>query len=164
MSMTVLDAIARSRYRFAMRLVLLLVALSLPAQAQSLLASDTPRQSFMRTAPAQFNPVSDTRGGLLLGGLGLVAAGLILGGAGFYILYTCQPGDTCDVDNHMRTIGWVLAAPGIIPLAVGAFLVYISTGGRATVRVDGSEQQTLPFALGFAPIRGGAVSSATFAF
>jgi hypothetical protein len=150
-----------------MRLALLFVALSLPAQAHSLLASasDAPRQSFMRTAPGQFpDPVRDTRSGLFIASLGLIGAGLVLGGAGFLVLYTCHEGDTCDVDNHMRTVGWILAAPGLVPLAVGCLLLYISTGGRANVRVDSAPQQTLPFALGFMPIRGGAVSSATFAF
>jgi hypothetical protein len=147
-----------------MRLALLIVALALPAHAQSLLAPDVPQKQLMRMSTGQ-GPISDLRGGMLLAGLGLVGAGLILGGAGFALLYTCNEGADCDTQGHTRTVGWILAAPGLIPLAVGAVLIYISTGGRASVRVDSSSQQTLPWAsFGIAPVRGGAVSSATFAF
>ena len=145
-----------------MRLVLLVVLVASAAHAQTTWTPDVPRQQFIRSTTADF--FSDTRAGMFFAGLGLMAAGLVLGGAGFALLYTCQEGADCDVQGHTRTVGWILAAPGLIPLGVGALLVYISSGGRASVRVDNAPPATLPFAFGLAPIRGGAVSSATFAF
>src|SRR4051812_35687832 len=117
-----------------MRLALLIVMLAVPAAAQSTWTPDVPRQQFMRSTTGFF--FSDSRAGLFFAGLGLVAAGLVLGGAGFALLYTCESGAECDTVGHTRTIGWILAAPGLIPLAVGAILVYVSTGGRASLRVD----------------------------
>jgi hypothetical protein len=145
-----------------MRLAALILLLALPAAAQSTWTPDVPRQQFAKTTTGFF---AETRAGMFFAGLGLVGAGLLLGGAGFALLYTCNEGADCDTQGHTRTVGWILAAPGLIPLAVGAVLVWISTGGRASVRVDNSEPATtLPFALGLAPVRGGAVSSATFSF
>jgi hypothetical protein len=145
-----------------MRLAALILLLALPAYAQSTWTPDVPRQQFAKTATGFF---AETRAGLFFAGLGLVGAGLILGGAGFALLYTCNEGADCDTQGHTRTVGWILAAPGLIPLAVGAILVWVSTGGRTGMRVDNeAPAPTLPFALGLAPVRGGAVSSATFAF
>src|SRR5262245_17201166 len=115
-----------------MRTVLLLAALTLaiPARAQATLGTLKPRQGLLSGAEGQ-NPVSDTKASLFLVGLGLVGAGLVLGGAGFAILYVCREGQACHADKGLTTAGWVLAAPGLIPLAVGVVLIYISSGGKS---------------------------------
>ena len=40
--------------------------------------------------PAALNPVNHVRGSVTLIGLSLVGAGLVLGGAGFAVLYLCR--------------------------------------------------------------------------
>ena len=54
-----------------------------------------------------------TQGSFLLLGLGLTLGGLVLGGAGFAVLYLCREGTGC-YNNTTTIVGWVLAAPGIV--------------------------------------------------
>jgi hypothetical protein len=82
-------------------------------------ATFTPRE-------AHADPGGDGRGQMLLIGLGLVGAGLVAGGAGIAVLVACDnPMSSCHGDA--ATIGgWVLAAPGILPLLVGGVMVYVA--------------------------------------
>ncbi len=105
------------------------------------------------------DPVRDTRGGLFLLGLGLTAAGLVLGGAGFAVLWFCGEGSSCH-SNSTTVIGWALAAPGILPLAAGIILLYITVdGGRRGGRIS----QLLPggddWAITLAPTPGGGAAA-----
>lgn len=137
-----------------MRTVLLLTALTLamPARAQVSLDTLTPRRMLLGGALGH-DPVSDAKGGMFLVGLGLVGAGLVLGGAGFAVLYVCREGQSCYGDQTLRTAGWILAAPGIIPLAVGLFLLYLSVGGKGGG--GGRVHSSAPVSLGFVPLPGG---------
>ncbi|MFO0598895.1 MAG: hypothetical protein U0228_26545 [Myxococcaceae bacterium] len=100
-------------------------------------------------------------GSLLLLGLGLTAGGLVLGGAGFAVLYVCRAGTACHNDTT-TVIGWVLAAPGIIPLTVGLIMIWLSTGSSARVMAP-ARTPSRQWAFGFAPLAGGGglVSAAT---
>jgi hypothetical protein len=79
-------------------------------------------------------PVPSVRDNTFLIGLGLTGAGLVLGGAGIAVLYVCREGTDCHQDKGLQAAGWVLAAPGLIPLVVGLVLIYISTGGRVRIK------------------------------
>jgi hypothetical protein len=105
------------------------------------------------------DPVRDTRATTFLVGLGLVGAGLVLGGAGFAILYVCREGQECHADQTLRTVGWVLAAPGIIPLGVGLLLLYVSSGGRG-----GTHAASALSSLTVSPLPGGAFVSGGLRF
>ncbi len=142
------------RLASAMRTVLLLAVLTLavPARAQVALDTLTPRRMLLGGSEGQ-NPVRDIKTSMFLVGLGLTGAGLVLGGAGFAILYVCREGQACYGDQTLRTAGWVLAAPGIIPLAVGLFLIYISVGSKGG---GGAKvHSAAPVTLGFVPLPGG---------
>jgi hypothetical protein len=158
------------------------LALAMPARAHSLLSSvSTPRQSLLEGAKGQLDPVAHVQTDFFLLGLALVGAGLVLGGAGFAILYACREGTSCygydDVTGEptgksaLRIVGWCLAAPGIIPLGIGLFLIYISSGGRgggvhgARIAGSGSGFKEPPWSFGFAPLPGGGgVGSIGFRF
>lgn len=95
-------------------------------------------------------------------GLGLAAGGLVLGGAGFAVLYGCREGTGCYGDVT-TVIGWVLAAPGIIPLTVGLIMMYAASGGsRGRVAVPASASQR--WAVGLSPLKDGALFSAAARF
>jgi len=79
-------------------------------------------------------PSSSASDTFFLTGLGLTAAGLVLGGAGFAILYACPEGSSC-WSPGLETAGWVLAAPGVLPLATGLVMLYISVGGSSHAAV-----------------------------
>ena len=85
------------------------------ARSASLLTSHGPRFSGGILVPDS----SD----LVLNGLLLVGAGLVAGAAGFGIMAACPRGGACYSDT-LNTVAWVLAAPGIIPIVVGMFLIY----------------------------------------
>lgn len=103
-----------------------------------------------------------TKGSLVLLGLGLTGAGLVLGGAGFAVLYLCREGTGCH-NSTTTTVGWVLAAPGIIPLIVGVAILYFGTGG-------GRHSELLPtekagqWALSAMPLSGGGLVSGSVRF
>lgn len=94
-------------------------------------------------------------------GLGLAAGGLVLGAGGFALLYGCREGTGC-YGEVTTVIGWVLAAPGIIPLTVGLIMMYAASGrsGRVTAPMNSSQR----WAFGVAPIRDGALFSAAARF
>ena len=94
-------------------------------------------------------------------GLGLAAGGLVLGAGGFALLYGCRAGTAC-FGEVTTVIGWVLAAPGIIPLTVGLIMMYASSGGRGRVAVPTRSSQR--WAFGVAPLRDGALFSAAARF
>jgi hypothetical protein len=102
--------------------------------------------------------VRDTKGGLFLAGLGLTAAGLVLGGAGFAVLWFCGEGSSCH-SNNTTIIGWALAAPGILPLAAGIIILYITLDGGRRGRLA----QLLPggddWAVTMAPMPGGGAAA-----
>jgi hypothetical protein len=128
----------------------LTLILALPAYAQ--VSLDAPRRALLSGSEGQ-NVVRDTKGGLFLAGLGLTAAGLLLGGAGFAVLYVCREGQSCHDDKTLQTLGWALAAPGVLPLAVGLLLLYITVGRQSRV------------AMGVMPTPdGGLVASGAFRF
>ena len=62
-------------------------------------------------------------------------------------------------DTAEARAGWVLAAPGVIPLAVGLLLIYLSTGGKGASHVANA------VSLGVMPLPdGGAIASGAFRF
>lgn len=113
--------------------------------------------------PAPFRPVvRHVAMDFFLLGLGLAAGGLVLGGAGFAVLYACREGTACYGDVT-TAIGWILAAPGIIPLTVGLIMMYASSG--RSVRVSAPVNSAGRWALSVAPLRdGGALLSGAVQF
>ncbi|MFT3841631.1 MAG: hypothetical protein QM723_31875 [Myxococcaceae bacterium] len=105
------------------------------------------------------DPVRDSKGALFLAGLGLTAAGLILGGAGFAVLWFCGEGSSCHSENT-TIIGWALAAPGILPLVAGIIILYITLdggrrGGRLAELLPGGDD----WAITMAPMPGGGAAA-----
>lgn len=98
---------------------------------------------------------------LFLLGLGLTGAGLVLGGAGFAVLYLCRDGLACH-NPTTTVVGWALAAPGVLPLAVGLVMLYLSTNrsGRVMAPVESAER----WVFGVAPVRDGALLTAATSF
>ena len=74
---------------------------------------------------------SDGDTDLFLLGLGLIGLGLAAGGAGFAILEGCNEKSDC-YTPELEIVGWVLAAPGILPLGAGLFLVYLTSDSSAS--------------------------------
>lgn len=106
-------------------------------------------------------PVAHARADFFLLGLGLAAGGLVLGGAGFAVLYGCREGTPCYGDVT-TVIGWILAAPGIIPFTVGLIMMYASSGSRARMAAPSSSAGR--WAFGLAPLKDGALFSAAARF
>ncbi len=131
------------------------LAVAVPSFAD---VTSMPRRALLPDAQGA-TPGSSLRGNMFLWGLGLVGAGLALGGAGFAILYVCREGQQCHQDKGLTTTGWVLAAPGIVPLAVGLFLMYLSSGSSKSVHAA-----TPVASFDVAPLPGGAFASGTFRF
>jgi len=151
------------------RLIRIVLASLLFFAASAVAAPRTANAQVYVAAPAPApRPVGSvvertTRGSMLLLGLGLVGGGLAAGGGGFAILYFCQRGTSC-YDPTLEVVGWIIAAPGIIPLVVGGIMVYASldSSGRNV-----SRPQPRTFALtgvGATPLPSGAMLGATFQF
>lgn len=105
--------------------------------------------------------VRHARADFFLIGLGLVGGGLVLGGAGFAVLYACYAGGGCS--DGVTVLGWLLAAPGVIPLTVGLIMMYAGSGAR--VRVEAPKAVPLQrWAFGFAPLKEGGFVSASSTF
>lgn len=102
-----------------------------------------------------------TSGSLVLVGLGLTGAGLVLGGAGFAVLYLCREGTTCH-NNTTTIVGWVLAAPGIIPLVVGVAILYFGTGSRRASLTPSPKAGQWAFSA--SPLAGGGIISGSVRF
>jgi len=99
---------------------------------------------------------------LLIAGLGLMAGGIVAGAAGFTLLYLCDPVGTIGCyDQALNVVGWVLAAPGIIPLAVGSILVYISL--NSSTRYSAAPPRALT-AMYVTPVPGGALVGTSVTF
>jgi hypothetical protein len=114
------------------------------------------------SGPRPYSPVvRHVQTDFFLLGLGLAAGGLVLGGAGFAVLYVCREGTACYGDVT-QVIGWVLAAPGLIPLGIGLIMMYASSG--SSVRVSAPVNTAGRWALGVAPLRDGALFSAATSF
>jgi hypothetical protein len=112
--------------------------------------------------PQPYSPaVRHVQTDFFLLGLGLAAGGLVLGGAGFAVLYACREGTGCYGDVT-QVIGWILAAPGLIPLGVGLIMMYASSA--RSVRVSAPTNTAGRWALGVAPLRDGALFSAATQF
>lgn len=103
-----------------------------------------------------------TSGSLLLLGLGLTGAGLVLGGAGFAVLYLCREGTSCN-NGTTTTVGWVLAAPGILPLIVGVAILYFGTGGGRRADLTPVEKAG-QWAFSASPLSGGGMISGAVRF
>ena len=113
--------------------------------------------------PSPLEPVRETAtGSLLLLGLGLTGAGLVLGGAGFALLYLCRDGTDCH-NNTTTTVGWVLAAPGILPLIVGVAILYFGTGGGRRADLTPTEKAG-QWAFSASPLSGGGMLSGSVRF
>lgn len=110
--------------------------------------------------PAALNPLNPVRGSAVLLGLSLVGAGLVLGGGGFAVLYLCREGTGCH-NETTTTVGWVLAAPGIIPLAIGLIMLYATSGRHASLLPTEKAGQ---WAFGFSPLGGGGLLSGSVRF
>lgn len=127
--------------------------------------------SYHRAAPVPLPPSplapvkAVTQGSLMLVGLGLTLGGLVLGGAGFAVLYLCREGTSCysQTDNTVRIVGWVLAAPGIIPLVVGVAILYFGSGGRGQASLTPKEEAG-QWAFSFMPLQGGGLLGGTVRF
>ena len=103
----------------------------LSLHAPALLGPEGSPAALVPTGGIRSRHFDHVRPNLLLTGLGLMAGGLIAGAAGFVILYYCDPVGTLDcADKGKQVLGWVLAAPGVLPLAIGSILVYISVDSR----------------------------------
>jgi hypothetical protein len=122
---------------------------------------DPSKFHLLDSSQAQLDPVSHGKADLFLLGLGLIAGGLVLGGAGFAVLYLCQEGTSCH-SQTMTYVGYGLAAPGIIPLAAGLIIVYLFTGGRRGVSEATASKRSWAFSL--VPINGGGLVGASGTF
>ncbi len=123
--------------------------------------------SYHRVAPVPVpSPVAPIRAAtttsFLLLGLSLTGAGLVLGGAGFAVLYLCREGTACH-NNTNTTVGWVLAAPGILPLVVGVAILYFGTGGGRRADLSPAEQVG-QWAFSAIPLSGGGLISGAVRF
>lgn len=114
-----------------------------------------------RPVPVPMAPVVRARADFFLLGLGLAAGGLVLGSAGFAVLYGCREGTPC-YGEVTTTIGWILAAPGVIPLTIGLIMMYASSGHSGRVALPAGSSQR--WAVGLAPLRDGALFSAAVGF
>ncbi len=103
-------------------------------------------------------------GGALLLGLALMGAGLVLGGAGFAVLYACRSGTACYGDTT-QIVGWALAAPGVVPLVVGGVIVYgvTQSNGRRASGPRG-RPRLAEWGVTAGPIPGGAFAGVTVTF
>lgn len=154
----------------ACRAVALLLCVATPALAGPRLLDERDLRAFQVAdyhgaapvgpvpAPTPVAPVVRTQVDFFLLGLGLTGAGLILGGAGFGVLYGCRAGTACHGDTT-TVVGWVLAAPGVIPLAVGLIMIWLSSGSRGRVEAPSSAPASA-WAFSFAPLPGGAMVGA----
>lgn len=151
----------------------LVIGLALPARAQSSLGTLTPRRGLLSQSQGHNGPVAHAKADFFLIGLGLTAAGLVLGGAGFAVLYLCRDtsaqGTTNSCHNQTTTtVGWVLAAPGLVPLVVGLFMLYAGTGSSRSSggsSFHGAAPLKGLLGIGLAPLPGGgAMASGTFRF
>ena len=98
----------------------------------------------------------------LIAGLGLMAGGIVAGAAGFTLLYFCDPvGQIGCYDSGLNVVGWVLAAPGIIPLAIGSIMVYIAVNSSS--RYSAAPPRALT-AMYVSPVPGGAMVGTTLTF
>ena len=143
------------------------VHLSESGRVRSWLQREEPHDRRPATPPyPPPDPVEPIRaassGSLLLLGLGLTGAGLVLGGAGFAVLYLCRDGTGC-YNNTTTTIGWVLAAPGIIPLVVGVAILYFGTGGGRRADLTPTEKAG-QWAFSAMPLNGGGMISGAVRF
>lgn len=120
-----------------------------------------PVASPYRPVPLPAAPIAHARADFFLIGLGLAAGGLVLGGAGFAVLYGCREGTGCYGDVT-TAIGWILAAPGVIPLTIGLIMMYASSGSSGRVALPSSSSQR--WAVGLSPLRDGALFSAAARF
>jgi hypothetical protein len=99
---------------------------------------------------------------MLILGLGLMAGGIVAGAAGFTLLYLCDPvGQIGCYDQALNVTGWVLAAPGILPLAIGGILVYIAVNSPR--RYSAAPPRALT-AMYVSPVPGGAMVGTTLTF
>ncbi len=117
------------------------------------------------SSEGQVDPIQHGKADLFLLGLGLTAGGLVLGGAGFAVLYACsEPQATC-AQPTMTYVGWALAAPGVLPLAAGLIILYLFTGGRRGV-ADATDAFDLKpkWALAIVPVSGGGMVGAAGTF
>lgn len=103
------------------------------------------------------------RSGIGLGGAGLLLllGGLVASGAGFAVLYSCREGESCHNDTT-TTVGWVLAAPGIPPIALGALFLWLDKGGPSSRTIY--NQPALPVTFTAGPIPSGGMFGATYNF
>jgi hypothetical protein len=110
--------------------------------------------------PAPVSPVATHVGpDFFLVGLGLAAGGLVLGGGGFALLYACREGTSC-YSEPITVVGWIIAAPGLIPLTIGLIMMYASSGRSGRVEAPTSAVTRWAFGLSPLPGGGGVVSAA----
>jgi hypothetical protein len=87
---------------------------------------------------------------LLLNGLLLVGVGLVAGAGGFGIMAACPQGSAC-YSETLNTVAWVLAAPGIIPLVVGLFFIYLGSPNQHGNLLSPDPKRRWAFTFGVAP-------------
>ncbi|GEM_PF-3443242 len=146
-----------------MRFALIVLLAAGVARADTLASRGT-QDSKLRLLPVSYHgaapvpsPAAPMRaaasGSLVMLGLGLTGAGLVLGGAGFAVLYLCREGTTCNSPTT-TTVGWVLAAPGILPLIVGIAILYFGSGSSRSSQLV-PEEKVGQWAFSVAPLSGG---------
>ena len=114
-------------------------------------------------APALEQGRLHSTGTILLIGLSLIGTGLIAGGAGFAVLLVCFPdGELYCEDDTTRVVGWVLAAPGVLPLIAGGILVYVALEAGSSRYGKRSRPGKLAFSA--SPVPGGGMAYATMRF
>lgn len=114
------------------------------------------------SVPVPSNPVvRHGKADIFLLGLGLAAGGLVLGGGGFALLYGCRDGTGCHGDVT-TVLGWALAAPGLVPLAVGLIMMF--AGSNSSRAMAPSAVNSTAWAVGVAPLREGLLISTGLQF
>lgn len=110
--------------------VLMLASSARALEPLSLDAPTVPRSASLLSSHGRWHssPSYQSSGSsdLVLNGLLLVGVGLVAGAGGFGIMAACPQGSRCYSDT-LNTVAWVLAAPGIIPLVVGVFFIYLGS-------------------------------------
>lgn len=96
-------------------------------------------------------------------GLGLLGGGVLTSAPGFAVLAACKEGKPCHNDAT-TAIGWLLAAPGIPPIVIGLFFIWLDKPhGRGGVY--NAPPRPSPLQIGMAPLPGsGGMVSVGYSF
>lgn len=97
-------------------------------------------------------------------GLGLLGGGVLTSAPGFAVLAACKEGKPCHSDAT-EAIGWLLAAPGIPPILVGLFFVWLDKPHSRGGMYNAAPPPPSPIRIGMAPLPGsGGMVSVGYSF